>query len=303
MHNKYITAFLRNSAVPLTLRKKFGKCVRVRAGQDFALPLFNLTYHGRTGSHIDDKVFLYGGHEAATLRLMRNILKWQRAQGQTTVLIDIGTNSGVHLLSAAPFCDSVHGFEPWKKVYDIAQVNITANHLNHVTMHPFGLSDTDEDLPFLEPVGANLGVGAFVKGTAEEQARIQHLAAKGLADAVTLRVRNGDAVMTAESVVPTLVKIDTEGFEKNVLAGLRATIAAARPVVIFEYSTVSRLDFDPPGALEHFFGPGYIFYGIMPSREYPALRPFEPGKRYENLVAWPYLPYQMDSVLILSREE
>lgn len=234
---------------------------------------------------------------------MRNILKWQRAQGMTTTLVDIGTNSGVHLLSAAPFCDSIHGFEPWKKVYDIAHANITANTLNHVTLHPFGLSDEDEDLPFLEPAGANLGVGAFVKGTAEEQTRIQQLAAKGLAEAITLRVRNGDAVMTAESVTPTLIKIDTEGFEKNVLTGLRATITATRPAVIFEYSTVSRLDFDPPGALDRFFGPGYLFYGILPSREYPALRPFEAGKRYENLVAWPNLPYQMESVLILSREE
>lgn len=33
--------------------------------------------------------------------------------GMRAVMMDVGTNSGVHLSSAVPFCDGVNGFEPW----------------------------------------------------------------------------------------------------------------------------------------------------------------------------------------------
>lgn len=280
-------SFLRNAAIPLRVRKKLGKQLRPQAGITFSTSLFDLRYSGCTGNHIDDKVYLYGGHESATLRLMRHILSTQRGRGMKTVLVDVGTNSGVHLLSAAPFCDSVYGFEPWARVRARALQNINDNALTHVTMFDFGLSDAEEDLPFLEPIGNNLGVGAFVKGDAAAQDLIQLLAEQKLSQAVSLRVRLGDTVMDENKITPTLIKIDTEGFEKHVLGGLRATLGRARPAVVFEYSTVSRRDFDPPGALDAVFGPGYRFYGILPSRECPVLKPFRPGARYENVLAWP----------------
>lgn len=280
-------SFLRNPAIPLRVRKKLGKQLRPQAGISFSTALFDLRYSGCTGNHIDDKVYLYGGHESATLRLMRHILSTQRQRGARTVLVDVGTNSGVHLLSAAPFCDAVYGFEPWARVRARAVQNINDNALQNVTMFDYGLSDAEEELPFLEPVGNNLGVGAFVKGDAAAQDLIQQLAEQNVSQAIRLRVRLGDRVMDENDITPTLIKIDTEGFEKHVLGGLRATLGRARPAVIFEYSTVSRRDFDPPGALEATFGPGYQFFGILPSRECPALRPFRAGARYENVLAWP----------------
>jgi FkbM family methyltransferase len=287
LHAPPFAAFLRNAAIPLRVRKKLGKQLRPAAGITFSTRLFDLRYNGCTGNHIDDKVYLYGVHESSTLRLMRHILATQRQRGIKTVLVDVGTNSGVHLLSAAPFCDQVFGFEPWARVRERALKNINDNALHHVTMFDFGLSDADEELPFLEPVGNNLGIGAFVKGDLAAQELIQSLAEQKLSAAIPLRVRVGDAVMGENNITPSLIKIDTEGFEKHVLAGLHATLGRARPAIVFEYSTVSRRDFDPPGALEAAFGPGYQFYGILPSRECPVLRPFKPGARYENVLAWP----------------
>lgn len=259
--------------IPLTLRKKIGKLCKPLTGTVFRINVFGQLYEGKTGSHMDNKIFQYGLHESATVRLMRNILQWQRDSGEKPVLMDIGTNAGFHLLCAASLADKAYGFEPWTPVRDRAQHNLTLNNITHTAIMPFGLSDTDADLPFTPPDGNNFGVGSF--------------AVQDSQNTVSLPVRHGDPFVQEHNIEPTLLKIDVEGFEKNVLTGLQDTIRSARPAIIFEYSSLSRRDFDRPDQRDTLFGKGYFYYGIKRSREYPRLTPFVPGKKYENILAWP----------------
>ncbi len=265
-----LLSLTRNPHIPLTLRKKIGRLAKPADGQTFRIGVFDQVYEGQTGNHMDNKIYLYGLHEAATIRLMRIILGQQRAAGLSPVLMDIGTNAGLHLIAAAGLADRAYGFEPWEKVRARAGRSAALNKLSHMAILPFGLSDEDATLPYAPPDTDNFGAGSFSEnGT------------------LSLEVRRGDTVVKELDITPTLLKIDVEGFERRVLTGLHDTLLNCRPAVIFEYSDMSRADFATVEKREALFGPGYNYYGIKRSREYPALTPFIPGKRYENVLAWP----------------
>ncbi len=244
--------------------------------------MFGQTYDGMTGSHMDNKIYLYGLHEPATIRLMRAILKHQKAAGSTPVFMDAGTNTGMFLTALSDLTDKSYGFEPWDTVRTRAMNNLKINKMNHVTVFDFGLSDEDATLPFIPPENNNLGVGIF----ATDNAAIANISAKN-PETLELPVRRGDIVVKDHNIHPTLIKLDIEGYEKKALRGLKDTLKTYRPAVIFEYSATSRQDFDSIATLKELFDTKYSFYGILPSREYPRLQPFTPGHRYENLLAWP----------------
>lgn len=233
--------------------------------------LFGQNYEGTTGIHMDDKIYLYGLHEAATVRLMRDILVRQKQQGTSPVYMDIGTNAGMHLIAVADLADKAYGFEPWHTVREKALHNVTINKLDHVTVFDFGLSDEDADLPFRPPENNNLGVGMFVDTTNDET--------------IILKVCKGDDIVSKNNIKPTLMKMDVEGHEKKALTGLHDTIREFKPDIVFEYSDGSREDLGDPQTLKELFGDNYKFYGIKRSREKPALEPFNPSKKYENVLA------------------
>ncbi len=266
-------AITRNAAIPLRLRKKLGNLVNVPAGLDFTVGVFGQTYSGRTDTHLDRKVYQYGLHEPATIRLLRKLLQRAREEGKEAVYVDIGTNTGLHMLAVADVVDKAYGFEPWETVRAQAEKNFRANNLNRLRVFPFGLSDRDAALPFRLPEDNNLGVGAFLE--------------EGGSSALSLEVRSGDRFFTENDIQPSVIKIDVEGHEKNVLTGLRQTLKKFRPFVVFEFGGVSRQDFQTRESLDSLFGPGFHYYGIRRSREYPSLAPFNPGKKWENVLASP----------------
>lgn len=268
-----LDGFLKHPGIPLRVRKKVGKLLRVPQGRAFEARVHECVYRGVTGSHLDDKLYLYGSHEPASIRLMRAILRAQRAHGMSPVYMDVGTNTGAHLIAVAPEADRAFGFEPWAPVRAKADTNISANALAHTKVCAFGLSDTDALLPFAPPVGGNHGTGSFYRHDETHSDM--------------LKVIRGDSFVTGEGIVPTLIKIDTEGYELAVLRGFLQTLRLMRPVVVFEYSAMTKEQLRTQADLNALFGDGYAFYGILPSREMPKIVPFRHGRRYENVVAWP----------------
>jgi len=118
-----LLAFTRSPYVPLTIRKKIGKMASPQPGVVFQVGMFGQLYQGQTGNHMDNKIYLYGLHESATVRLMRDILAHQRKIGLSPVLMDIGTNAGQHLIATASLADRAVGFEPWEAVREKALQN------------------------------------------------------------------------------------------------------------------------------------------------------------------------------------
>ncbi len=282
MTNPMLLKFMRNQALPLRLRKKVGKFIgSPQPGTRFKIKVFDALFEGETGSHQDDKIFYYGAHEPATLRLMRDIMEYQAAQGMDPVYLDIGTNIGQHLIAVASKARYAYGFEPWSKVRDEALKNLALNDFGHVQVLPFGLSDVSAQLPYFPPVKKNLGCGSFMPE------------AENVGKPITLEVRKGDDVVGELGIKPTLLKIDTEGFEQYVLRGLHDTIAAHKPAVVFELGDLSRKDFETLEDLYRYFPRDYSFHGIMRSCEKPHLEEYNPDHKYENLLAWPEADFKL----------
>lgn len=273
---KAILPLLRNDRIPLRMRKKIGKLAGLPDPDiAFQVRMFDAVFEGKTGTHQDNKIYVYGSHEAATLRLMRGILAAQAKTGKEPVYLDIGTNIGQHLVAVAGLARRAYGFEPWDKVRDCALKNLTLNDFSHADVLPFGLSDQSAQLPYFPPATGNLGIGSFMPE------------AEGTAQPITLEVRKGDDVIEELGIKPTLIKIDTEGFESYVLKGLKNTLEKDRPAVVFELGDLSRRDFTTRESIASFFPKGYSIYGILRSREYPRTVPYREGQKYENLLAWP----------------
>jgi len=267
---------LRRDSIPLRIRKKIAWLYpTLPQGEGFDAQLFGQVYQGRLGIHMDDKVFLYGSHEPATIRLMRGLLRHRRAQKNGEVVyLDIGTNTGQHLITVSACADRAFGFEPYQPVREKALQNVKRNKLSHVKIFDFGLSDMDAELPFTAPDGKNLGVGTFLDTAETAQS-----------PKLILKVRQGDALLDEQGIIPDVIKIDTEGFEKNVLTGLSQTIARYHPDIVFEYGRDSRQDLGSLDARRALFGDGYHYFGIARSREFPKLVPFSPEGKFENVLA------------------
>lgn len=286
-----ILSVTRCAGLPLRLRRRLGKLcswflLRPNAGMPYKITGPAGHYAGILGNHMDNKIYLYGCHEAASIRLIRDILTRQAAKGsQPPVYMDIGTNAGLHLCAAAthPDCRAAYGFEPYAPVRKKAETNLTLNdvdiHDNNATTYlfPFGLSDQDAQLDYYPPQTDNLGTGSFIAANAGKT--INH-------PPLTLEVRQGDQIVHDHDIRPSLIKIDVEGFEKFVFQGLIKTIATYHPTIIFEYEARTRQS-DPESLLtiRKILGESYRLYGICRSREFPKLVPFQDHKQYENILA------------------
>jgi FkbM family methyltransferase len=139
-------------------------------------------------------------------------------------ILDVGANVGNHALFFATQCDaqSVIVIEPNPVALAPLVANIVLNDLTDVIrMEALGIG-----------LGAQSETGLFMRrrhqnlGGTKMQRDAQGQGAGGLA------IHPGDALFADEHF--DLIKIDVEGMEMEVLAGLEATIARCRPMLFVE---------------------------------------------------------------------
>jgi FkbM family methyltransferase len=143
------------------------------------------------------------------------------------VFWDVGANIGtVSGYFAHPRfkLSSLHAFEPNPQPLRSLQSLFSGN--PRCIVHPFGLGDKDQTLTLnLSSVGSSVG---SIERDFHEGKQIQ------------IRVRRGDAVRKELRLpAPSVMKIDVEGFEPHVFAGLAETIAESRPIIVFEHLFLS----------------------------------------------------------------
>lgn len=193
----------------------------------FILPkIVTVTIHGYSfniqidpsNGFIDEQIFVSGSYEADILAVIKEHLP----VGGT--YIDIGANIGQHALFAAAVVGqkgSIHAFEPIKKLAEQIRFSVQANHFSdRFKIH-------------------NLACGAIAT-TAHIDINTQNI---GGSKIDTSREHSGAMIYVAPADtilkdVPKidLIKIDTEGFELEVLEGLEETLAKHTPTLIIEYS-------------------------------------------------------------------
>ncbi len=250
----------------------------------FEADLLGLRFAGNTANFIDRMIYLTGAHEKHMLFFLRDFsAKLKHEKPGRIAFYDVGANAGNHSLALSQWADEVIAFEPWERVRSQFEANIARNRIRNIRVFPFGLGDENKKLPFYAGPDSNLGAASFVPGHTDYNTYLQEL-----------EVRSGDDVMRQENLPPiTLLKADVEGFEKQVLEGLKDTLRRDRPLLIVEMSETTLASFGGDAqAIRAAFPADYAFYyfsqGSYNSGRY-RLAPYDFSFHYkhQDMIACP----------------
>jgi len=204
---------------------------------DYLISNDGLYYAGNLGSFIEREVYLFGGYESAAIDAFLDLIPAARRR----ILLDVGANIGTHALRFAQEFATVHAFEPNPAVFSDLQRNAGLNGAANLHLHNLGLADRAALLDFHAIPKANAGLGTF------SQVEQYDMKLEVIGQA---RVERGDDYLrglVAGGV--DAVKIDVQGFEPEVLRGLRSILADCRPYIWFEVGEATRLSLGSLDAL------------------------------------------------------
>ena len=246
----------------------------------FEVDFFGHRYRGDLAQYIDWLVFSYGAAPHCELALLKAVTAFLRKQRPGPVhFVDVGANVGHHTLFMSGIANEVTAFEPFPAVGAQLESKLTLNNVSNVRVVPVGLGEEDQELPYFASTGANSGIGTFLQhGTAEYQA------------ASMLAVRHGDPLFT-ELALPRIdmLKVDVEGFEPQVLRGLRDRIRRDRPIILTELMDSTRASFGSEQGLRDCCYEDASFFGVegpFNKRDY-RLTPFQFATTEEILILPP----------------
>ena len=149
-----------------------------------------------------------------------------------STVVDVGSHIGTHLVSIARLVGpegTVVGFEPQAQMFKELRCNIQLNGITNASPQRAGAGDRYGELELRKVDPTNEGGVAAGKG----------------GDKAPLRPLDG---YTFENL--SVLKIDVEGFEDQVLDGARNTIATHKPVVFIEIQGGKDWDSAPPEVRE-----------------------------------------------------
>jgi len=202
----------------------------------FAIDFFGLMYQGNLNNSVEFTLFYMGAFEKPLLFFLRDTMLnlRQPANGSAQSFFDIGANIGQHSLFMSLHADQVHSFEPYSIVSQKLERHSELNAIGNIQLHKVGLSNQQEELDFYAPTGRNQGIGSFDAGTVS----------KGNKNLGKLALVRGDDYLAQNKLQDiALLKIDVEGFEKNVVEGLTDTLEKSRPVIVVEVTYGNTLSF------------------------------------------------------------
>ena len=200
---------------------------------------------------IDNRIFFYNEYETAEL----NFINFAAREHGAELAVDIGANSGIHTLEMSRSFKSVIAFEPYPKVRKKLERRLRQNSIQHVSVHGFALGLEDELLDYyVDTESSNSGMGSFDRN---------HDPLSTVLDA--FEVKMGDAVLVSQQKID-LVKIDVEGWEPQVILGLRKTVERSRPVIMFEVTPSSLANTLFNEAVTFLKNSEYVFYLLRTPR-------------------------------------
>jgi FkbM family methyltransferase len=139
-------------------------------------------------------------------------------------VVDVGANRGMFALIASRLVGDtgkVICFEPNPNCIAILEREIQTNTISNILIHKFALGEREQVLTLSVP-NFNSGEGTFGESPYSEDVTYR----------VQTPIKVGDLVL--ENKQPSLIKIDVEGFECDVIAGLTRTIDRHHPIVLTE---------------------------------------------------------------------
>lgn len=168
---------------------------------------------------IQENIYLLGDYESAELNTLKQFLNTD------SVFLDIGANFGLFTLNAANSISEsgkIISFEPFPKNFEALLRNVNSNNLNQVQLvkSAVGNENTTIEL-YLDEKENNLG---SVSALPIENAIIEKVQSISI-----------DSFLKDSSIKKIdFVKIDVEGFEYNVLLGMKETLKIHKPTLLIE---------------------------------------------------------------------
>jgi len=253
----------------------------------FETDFFGHAYSGNMANFIDWTVFYYGAYSLHELLLLADLAKALRATGNAVNFFDAGANIGHHSLFMSSHADQVFAFEPFAPVFDEMKRKLNRAKVRNVTAFPFALADRNGTGSFYPPTGCNQGtgtMGAILPGNAA-------------AEPIEIQVVRGDDFFAANGLPSvSLLKIDVEGYEANVLEGLQETLRRDRPPMLMEIQAASGAN--PGNKIQQLLYPGHLAFAVRPWRGRYSLRPLSMGTTDATLV----LPRELAEILPETRD-
>lgn len=245
-------------------------------------------YRARPGDAIGHAFYWCGldAWEATTIRVFLVLAR------QARMFLDIGANTGAYTLIACaqnPLI-RVRAYEPVPRVFERLVDNLAVNGFDtRCTARQVALSDVPDDAPgtielhvphSLMPSSASLAKDGFrdIRGEIIEVEVTS-------ADRDTAAGAAGELAVELPVDLPIdLVKIDVEGFEHRVLAGMSRILSEDRPVIVCECNPDGPCD-EVEALLR---ARDYVFFHLCEPG--PMLRPSiepDPEERYRNYACGP----------------
>lgn len=170
------------------------------------------------------------------------------------VFLDVGSNIGFYcaLLAKSFPALVVHGVEPNPELWNRWEKNQEINALKgRCVLHRAGLATIDEDIAFYVPLVTGSGGGSRKVLHPEEPQK-----------EITVSLRKPDSLALPEDL--SLVKIDVEGAEYDVIRALESRLSRSKPTIIIELLRKWMAPFNshPQDVIEILRGLGYKSYAV-----------------------------------------
>lgn len=190
---------------------------------------FHLYIDPTTDTGVEHSLYYDGTYEPGTLKIIERLLQ------SGDHFIDVGANIGLMTIFAARLVGpggKVTAFEPHPKTREILLKNIALNGLERtVEVLPYALGPRSEKGKLYDDPGRNRGAASLMNTS--DAAAIHDIQTISLNDFIESR-----ADMNLPK--PTLIKIDVEGFEIEVLNGATALIQSENPPALIVESSAHR---------------------------------------------------------------
>jgi FkbM family methyltransferase len=144
-------------------------------------------------------------------------------------IIDIGAQSGLYSLYAKYLpVATFFSFEPFKPTFDLLNENIELNHISNVDIYNIGISNKKETTVLNTSISHN---GLHTMGN--NPLRFNDICQ------VSIDVDTLDHLFYDKNISVDFIKIDTEGWEYNILKGGENTIKQYKPIIQLEWNEIN----------------------------------------------------------------
>lgn len=145
-----------------------------------------------------------------------------------SIVIDAGANVGIYTIPLAKSRSDIeiHAFEPHPEVSERLENNLRLNRLSNVKRHQLGLSDISGKTIFNAVTAGQENLGLSSISPVSSGVKVNHL---------EIKVDTLDNLFLSTSQPISVIKIDVQGHELNVLHGACKLIERDLPVIILEH--------------------------------------------------------------------